>query len=349
MTRRLAKPIYILVFFLFPCAPLSTQVAPVPSPLEPASTGGVATVERALAKLSTHKRLLVIAAHPDDEDTSVIALVSRGLGGEAAYLSLSRGEGGQNLIGPELGVGLGLLRSRELLAARSVDGGRQFFTRAYDFGYTRSLDETLQLWPKDVLVEDAVRVIRRFKPQVIVSVFPGTPHPNHGQHQAAGVTAYAAFPLAGDPKAVPQLAEEGLSPWKPQALYRSTFFDPDATTLKMSIAGVDPLSGRSILQLAAASRSQHRSQDMGQIQRLGAQETRAGWVEGGAGKESQELFAGIDTRLAAIAATIGDAGRRKSVEEHLTAVQAAAERTRTSLNPARLGESAPAFAEILKR
>ncbi|HEV2846426.1 MAG TPA: PIG-L family deacetylase, partial [Thermoanaerobaculia bacterium] len=342
-------PISILLLLLFLRSPMPAQVAPAPSPLEPAATGGVAAVERALAKLSTHKRLLVIAAHPDDEDTSVIALVSRGMGGEAAYLSLSRGEGGQNLIGPELGVGLGLLRSRELLAARAVDGGRQFFTRAYDFGYTRSLEETLTLWPKDVLVEDAVRVIRRFKPQVIVSVFPGIPHPNHGQHQAAGVTAYAAFPLAGDPKAVPQLAEEGLSPWTPQALYRSTFFDRNATTLTMSTGGVDPLSGRSIFQLAAASRSQHRSQDMGQIQRLGPQEARAGWVEGGAGKEGKDLFAGIDTRLAAIASTIGDAGRRKSVEEHLTAAQTAAERARTSLIPARLGESVPAFVEILKR
>ncbi|HEX6898846.1 MAG TPA: PIG-L family deacetylase [Thermoanaerobaculia bacterium] len=353
MTRRTAnryaQPISVLLLLLFLRAPLPAQVAPSPSPLEPAATGGVAAVERALAKLSTHKRLLVIAAHPDDEDTSLIALVSRGLGGEAAYFSLSRGEGGQNLIGPELGVGLGLLRSRELLAARAVDGGRQFFSRAYDFGYTRSLEETLTLWPKDVLVEDAVRVIRRFKPQVVVSVFPGVPHPNHGQHQAAGVTAYAAFPLAGDPGAVPQLAEEGLSPWKPQVLYRSTFFDRDATTLTMSTGGVDPLSGKSIFQLAMASRSQHRSQDMGQIQRLGPQEARVGWVEGGAGKEAKDLFAGIDTRLAAIAATVADPARRRNVEGHLEAVQAAAERARTALNPARLGDSVPAFVEILKR
>ena len=170
MTRRLARRFPVSVLFLLLLLPpvlaqtVAAQVAPVPSPLEPAATGGVAAVDRALAKLSTHKRLLVIGAHPDDEDTSLIALVSRGMGGEAGYLSLSRGEGGQNVIGPELGPALGLLRSRELLAARAVDGGRQFFSRAYDFGYTRSLDETLRLWPKDVLVEDAVRVLRRFKP-----------------------------------------------------------------------------------------------------------------------------------------------------------------------------------------
>lgn len=351
MTRRFAKPFSILAFLLLLLPQGVPAQSPAPSPLQPASTGGVATVERALAQLSTHKRLLVVGAHPDDEDTSLIALVSRGMGGEAAYLSMSRGEGGQNLIGPELGVGLGLIRSRELLAARSVDGGRQFFTRAYDFGYTRSLEETLHLWPKDVLVEDAVRVIRRFKPQVIVSVFPGVPHPNHGQHQAAGVTAYAAFPLAGDAQALPQLQAEGLSPWTPQALYRSTRFEPDGsktTTLTLPLNGVDPLAGKSIFQLAMASRSMHRSQDMGQIQRLGPQESRVGWVDGTAGKEGKDLFDGIDTRLSALAATVTNAGRRKTAEDRLTAVQAAAERARTGLVPGRLNETVPAFLEILR-
>jgi LmbE family N-acetylglucosaminyl deacetylase len=348
MTRRIAKLLSVLIFLFLPNA-VPAQ-SPAPSPLQPASTGGVATVDRALAQLSTHRRLLVVGAHPDDEDTSLIALVARGMGGESAYLSLSRGEGGQNLIGPELGVGLGLIRSRELLAARSVDGGRQFFTRAYDFGYTRSLDETLRLWPRDVLVEDAVRVIRRFKPQVIVSVFPGVPHPNHGQHQAAGVTAYAAFPLAGDPNALPQLQAEGLSPWTPQALYRSTRFeqDPKITTVTLPLNGVDPLAGKSIFQLAMASRSMHRSQDMGQIQRLGPQESRVGWVDGTAGKEGKDLFDGIDTRLSALAATVADAGRRKTAEDRLAAAQSAAERARTSLVPGRLGDTVTAFVEILR-
>ncbi|MBW8838841.1 MAG: PIG-L family deacetylase, partial [Gemmatimonadetes bacterium] len=348
MTRRIAKPVsalFLLLALLLPSAP-SAQLAP--PPLEPATTGGVAEVDRTLARLSTNKRLLVIGAHPDDEDTSLIALVSRGMGGDAAYLSLSRGEGGQNVIGPELGVGLGLLRSRELLAARAVDGGRQFFARAFDFGYTRSLDETLRLWPKDVLVEDAVRVIRRFRPQVVVSVFPGVPHPNHGQHQAAGVTAYAAFPLAGDPQALPQLTAEGLSPWTPAVLYRSTYFDPNASTITLSTGGIDPLAGKSMFQLAMASRSQHRSQDMGQIQRLGPQQTRVAWVQGGQGKEAKDLFDGIDTRLSSLAATVADAGRRRSAQERLDAAQAAAERARAALNPAHLDAAVPAFLEILK-
>jgi LmbE family N-acetylglucosaminyl deacetylase len=318
-------------------------------PLEPASTGGLPAVDRALARLSTHKRLLVIAAHPDDEDTSLIALVSRGMGGEAAYLSLSRGEGGQNLIGPELGVGLGILRSRELLAARAVDGGRQFFTRAYDFGYTRSIEETQKLWPKEVMVEDAVRVIRRFKPQIVVSIFPGVPHPNHGQHQMAGVTAFAAFPLAGDAAALPQLSAEALAPWTPQALYQSAFFNREAPALTLPTGGVDPLAGKSIYQLAMASRGMHRSQDMGTIQRLGPQETRVSWVEGVGGREPKELFAGIDTSLAGIAASLADADARRQVADHLAAAQGAAEKARLALNPRGLGNAVPAFAEILGR
>ncbi|HSS75746.1 MAG TPA: PIG-L family deacetylase, partial [Thermoanaerobaculia bacterium] len=348
MTRRIAKPGFALCLLLFLSLPLASWAQLAPPPLEPASTGGLAEVDRALAKLSTNKRLLVIGAHPDDEDTSLIALVSRGLGGDAAYLSLSRGEGGQNVIGSELGVGLGLLRSRELLAARAVDGGRQFFTRAFDFGYTRSLDETLRLWPKDVLVEDAVRVIRRFKPQVVVSVFPGVPHPNHGQHQAAGVTAYAAFPLAGDAAALPQLAAEGLPPWTPQVLYRSTYFDPNSSTMTLSTGAIDPLAGKSMFQLAMASRSMHRSQDMGQIQRLGPQQTRVAWVQGGQGKEAKDLFEGIDTRLSSLAVTVDDAGRRKSAQERLDAAQATAEKARVALTPARLDAAVPAFLDILK-
>src|SRR5436305_1896512 len=344
MTRRLAMFSMVLLLLL----PAAAQVAPTPRPLEPAATGGLPDVDRALAKLSANQRLLVIGAHPDDEDTSLIALVSRGLGGEAAYLARSRGEGGQNVIGPELGVSLGLLRTRELLSARGVDGGRQYFTRADDFGFTRSLDETLHLWPKDVLVEDVVRIIRRFKPQVVVSVFPGVPSPTHGQHQAAGVTAFAAFPLAGDPKALPELAAEGLPPWTPQPLYRTTFFATNTSTITQPTDGIDPIAGKSIFQLAMASRSMHRSQDMGQIQRLGPQQTRVAWVQGGEGKEAKNLFDGIDTRLSSLAATVADAGRRKSVRDRLDAAQATAERARAALTPAHLDAAVPAFLDILK-
>jgi LmbE family N-acetylglucosaminyl deacetylase len=321
-------------------APAAADPGPsplAPSPLEPASTGGLPVVERALAKLTQHRRLLVVGAHPDDEDTSALARVARGLGGEAAYLSLSRGEGGQNLIGPELGVELGLLRSRELLAARELDGARQYFTRAYDFGYTRSLDETFEKWPREVLLEDAARVVRRFRPQVIVSVFPADDRAGHGQHQAAGVVAHELYERAGEPG--------------PAALFRATWWDRDATTLETELGLLDPLSGQSLFQIAMASRSMHRSQDMGRVQPLGPEQGRYAWVAGPGGPESDDLFAGIDTRLEAIAALLGDgegeAGARAAATAELAAARALAEAARAGLSPAGLAAAAHPLAAIL--
>ena len=155
--------------------------------MAPPGTGGVAALAGILEQLGANKRVLVIGAHPDDEDTQLLVLLSRGLGAQAAYLSLTRGEGGQNLIGPELGPGLGIIRTEELLAARDLDGARQYFTRAYDFGFSKSADESFRFWPRDSLLKDVVDVIRRFRPQIIVSVFSGTPADGHGQHQVAGL------------------------------------------------------------------------------------------------------------------------------------------------------------------
>jgi len=319
-----------------------------PPALEPASTGGLASLDRALARLSRHERLLVIAAHPDDEDTRILTLASRGRGGEAAYLSLSRGEGGQNLIGSELGVGLGLVRSRELLAAREVDGGRQFFTRAYDFGYTRSLEETLGFWPEEILLEDAVRVVRRFKPQVIVSVFPPDARAGHGQHQAAGRIAPEVFELAGDPGAMPQVAAEGLAPWRPEAFYRSTWWDRDATTLEVPLDGIEPFTGRSIFQLSMASRGNHRSQDMGRLLPLGSTRGRLAWVAGAGGPESDDLFAGIDTRLSAIAALLDEGELRERSTERLERVAEIATETRRGLSATSFGGAVEGVAEIVR-
>src|ERR671921_1231873 len=183
----------------------------------------------------------MIGAHPDDEDTELLTVLVRGMGTEAAYLSLNRGEGGQNLIGSELGEALGLLRTEELLAARRLDGARQYFTRAYDFGYSKSLAETWQHWPRDTVLKDVVRIVRRFRPQIVVSVFSGTPRDGHGQHQAAGWAAREAFRAAGDSTRFPELrSQEGLAPWTPLKLYRSTRFDSAATTLTLAGGVLDP-------------------------------------------------------------------------------------------------------------
>ena len=254
----------------------------------------------ALRHLGQAKRVLVIGAHPDDEDTDLLTLLARGEGAEAAYLSLNRGEGGQNLIGPELGERLGVLRTEELLAARRLDGAQQFFTRAYDFGFSKSLEDTWAHWPRDTLLADVVRIIRAFQPQVVVSVFSGTPRDGHGQHQAAGWLAREAFRLAGDASAFPeQLSAGGLAPWSPVKLYRSTRFDTAATTISLEGGQLDPASGRTYHQVAMASRSLHRSQDMGQLQRIGPSPVRLQLLEDRGGKGGGGLWAGVDTTLAA--------------------------------------------------
>ena len=270
---------------------------------------GMVAVGGALRGLGSVKRVLVIGAHPDDEDTALLTWIERGLGGDAAYLSLNRGEGGQNLIGPELGVGLGLIRTGELLAARKLDGAEQFFTRAYDFGYSKSAEETFRFWPRDSLLADVVARIRSFRPQVVVSIFSGTPRDGHGQHQVAGILAREAFTAAGDPNRYPEQLESGLEPWRPLKLYRSTRFDRDATTLAIGTGELDPLYGRSYHQIAMASRSQHRSQDMGRIESLGPRNTSLQLVEsrGTNGEADGGLFAGVDTTLAgALSSSLGE-------------------------------------------
>ncbi len=352
--RLLLGVLVLLAAVTGPTAPAVAGTGPIPerpdlglSPLAPATTGGLPVVERALAKLTQHRRLLVIGAHPDDEDTSALVRVSRGEGGEAAYLSLSRGEGGQNLIGTELGVTLGLLRSRELLAARAIDGARQYFSRAYDFGFTRSLDETFGKWPEDVLLTDTVRVIRRFRPQVIVSVFPADARAGHGQHQAAGTVAHEAFEKAGQAGAFPELAAQGLAPWAPESLFRATWFDRGSTSLETDLGLLEPLSGKSFFQLAMAARSQHRSQDMGRVQPLGENHGRYRWEAGPGGAGSADLFAGVDTRLEAIAALLPEGEGRQAASTELAAARKLAEGARAKLTPETLPAVARDLAEIL--
>lgn len=281
---------------------LATASAGAQSALAPPTTGGLVAIDRLQKQRGQHKRVLIIGAHPDDEDTELLAWLARGGGAQAAYLSVNRGEGGQNSIGGELGDALGLLRSEELLAAREVDGARQFFTRAYDFGFSKSLDDTWAQWPRDTVLKDLVRVVRAFRPQVIVSVFTGTPRDGHGQHQAAGVLAREAFRMAGDPTAFPELQrDEGLAPFAPRKLFRSTRFDTAATTLVIDGGTIDPADGRTYHQLAMASRSRHRSQDMGQLQTIGASSIRLALVDdrtAGAAPDAS-LFSGIDTTLVA--------------------------------------------------
>ncbi len=280
--------------------------------MQPPSTGGAAALAEELRMLGHYRRVLVIGAHPDDEDTDLLTVLVRGMGAEAAYLSLNRGEGGQNLIGSELGEALGLLRTEELLSARSLDGAQQFFTRAYDFGFSKTLDDAWAHWPRDSVLKDVVRIVRRFRPQIIVSIFSGTPRDGHGQHQAAGWAAREAYRIAGDASRFPELqSEEGLAPWTPLRLYRSTWFDTTATTLTLNGGALDPAVGKSYHQIAMQGRSRHRSQDMGRLQQIGPSPVRVAlWEDRAGGGAGGGFFTGIDTTLAALAASGGDTTHR---------------------------------------
>ena len=306
---------------------------------------GVVGAALRLRQLDGVKRVLMIAAHPDDEDTSLLATLARGMGAETAYLSLSRGEGGQNLIGPRLHEGLGVIRTGELVAARALDGGEQYFTRAFDFGYSKRVEEALELWPFDEVLRDVVFVVRKFRPHVIVSVFSGTPRDGHGQHQIAGLVAQEAFTAAGDPERHPELAARGVTPWQPSKLYRSMRFFPRDATVSVPTGGFDPLLGRSHFQLAMESRSQHRSQDMGSAQYMGPRSSslrlEASVVEG---VEGDGIFAGVDTTLFGQIAAPLPAGWPPDTQRRLDAYRGALAEAERGLSATRPDGAVPSLA-----
>jgi LmbE family N-acetylglucosaminyl deacetylase len=251
--RRLALP--LVAILLYP--PLARAQQPA---LE---YEGAAALGLELRRLGTTKRVLMIGAHPDDESTQILSTLALGQGATVAYLALTRGEGGQNGIGPELQEGLGLLRTEELLAARRLDGARQYFTRAYDFGFSRNEDEAFSHWPREEILGDVVAVIRDFRPDVVLSIFSGTPDDGHGQHQVAGTLAREAFAAAGDAARFPEQIAAGLRPFSPAKLYQALWGRNDDAGTRLETGELDPLLGSSYYQIAMASRSRHRSQDMG--------------------------------------------------------------------------------------
>jgi LmbE family N-acetylglucosaminyl deacetylase len=282
--------------------------------------GAIAT-GLSLRRLGTTARVLHIAAHPDDENTALISSVALGQGADVAYLSLTRGEGGQNSIGPELSTGLGIIRSEELMAARRLDGGTQFFARAIDYGYSKSADEAFRRWPREELLADVVEVIRRFRPDVVVSVWSGTPLDGHGQHQASGILAREAVVAAGDAARFPEQILRGLRPHSTPRYYRSAWFGERPPDVELNTGLLDPLLGRSHHQVAMASRSLHRSQDQGRLLEPGPRRTSLHRVDpttdepvaatrvfgrygDGAPDLQRSLFEGIDTLLSQRAARL---------------------------------------------
>ncbi|HTY76722.1 MAG TPA: PIG-L family deacetylase [Candidatus Bathyarchaeia archaeon] len=261
-----------------------------------------------LRSFNTLGSVLYVAAHPDDENTLVIAYFARGRGYRTAYLSLTRGDGGQNLLGPQLREQLGVARSQELLAARRLDGGRQYFARANDFGYSKDYRETLQIWDRQAVLADIVRVIRSFRPDVIVTRFAPEPGPTHGHHTASVVLAVEAFKLAGDPHAFPEQLGD-LTPWQPvRILHNIGQFGlgaemageaarTEGSVLKLEVGGADPVSGEPFASIAARSRSMHKTQgfdlDAGTVMARRSKTELFRLLAGA--PASQDLLDGVDT------------------------------------------------------
>ena len=267
----------------------------------PALARDAAQLQLALRKLANTGGALYIAAHPDDENTAMLAWLANDRLYRTAYLSLTRGDGGQNLIGEEKGALLGVIRTQELLAARRIDGAEQMFTRAIDFGFSKSADETLRIWGHDDVLADVVWAIRKFQPDVIVTRFPPTAEAGHGQHAASAILAEEAFAAAADPTKFPEQLRY-VQPWQTKRIFWNRFswqpIKPDdpsvAKSLRVDLGTYNQLLGRAYTEIAAESRSQHKSQGFGSAERRG---TVINYFDlRGGDPATTDLFEGIDTR-----------------------------------------------------
>jgi LmbE family N-acetylglucosaminyl deacetylase len=307
-----------------------------------AQSAGAIPLAQDIQGLGTTTRVLMIGAHPDDEDTQLIAWLAKARHIETAYLSLTRGDGGQNLIGNELGPMLGMIRTEELLAARRIDGGRQYFTRAYDFGFSKTYEETRRRWPHDSILKDMIAIVRAFKPHVIVDVWSGTPQDGHGHHQYAGVLGREVFDAAADSVKWPG------TPWIVSKFYRGRRANGN---LQFNVGELDPLTGRTYSEIATISRSQHRSQGQGELpqpgRRLDGVQLEVSRVSSVSAPETG-LFSGLDTswkRFAAV--SLPDSSRRAL--DSLPIAERAVVAAVDLLNPSKMVPSLAAYLALATR
>jgi|RhiMetdeSRZDD1v2_1073273.scaffolds.fasta_scaffold12276_4 LmbE family N-acetylglucosaminyl deacetylase len=293
---------------------------------EPAENKGAAAAYGALLRLRSTATVLHTTAHPDDEDGALLTWLSRQQGVRTGLLTLNRGEGGANLIGPELYDALGLLRTEELLAAGRYYGVDQMFTRVTDFGFSKRLDETLAHWGREVVLGDVVHAIRLYRPDILISRYHGTPRDGHGHHQAAGLMSLEAFKAAADPNRFPAHLQEGLRPWQVKKLYLGVRESESLATLSIDVGAYDPLVGKSYREIARDGLSHQRSQGAGQVRAApGASLSRVMLADSAIPKVANEtsLFDGLDTTLLGIAQLAGATNFSPALTEISQRVEAA--------------------------
>lgn len=301
--KNLVSAILISSFLIFPFS-AKPQVRAI-------YDNGSAGLGQILKRLQTTASVMHTAAHPDDEDSGLLAYLARKEQARTVYLSLNRGDGGQNVIGEELFEHLGVIRSEELLQARRLDGGEQLFTRVMDYGFSKKREEAARIWGEQLTLGDMVRAIRMYRPLVIISRFSGTPADGHGQHQLAGYLTPIAFKAAADPKMFPEHFQEGLTPWQAKKLYMSQGFRASADnvpSLNLNTGEYDSLVGRSYFEVAMEGRSQHKSQEMGLLELRGKFTSGMRLLESVGDKKDKEssVFDGLDTSIKGIAKLAND-------------------------------------------
>ena len=287
------RPLQLLVILFFSLSVTTSVRSQAPKKYN------AAEIQLMLKKLNVLGTALYVAAHPDDENTRMIAYLANEALYNTAYLSTTRGDGGQNLVGPEIRELLGIIRTQELLAARRTDGGEQFFTRANDFGYSKNPDETFNTWDREQVLSDFVWVIRNYKPDIIITRFPEDHRAGHGHHTASAMLAKEAFEAAGDKKRFSEQLDK-VDVWKPKRWMFNTHWwfyggrDKMDTTelMPIDLGTYNPLLGKSYSEIASESRSMHKSQGFGST---GTRGTQVEYLEFKAGdRPVNGLFEGID-------------------------------------------------------
>jgi LmbE family N-acetylglucosaminyl deacetylase len=327
-------------FLIFICA-LSLLCLGAFAQVRPVYDQGAIGLGQLLKKLQTTASVMHTGAHPDDEDSGLLAYLARREQARTVYLSLTRGDGGQNIIGPELFEPLGVIRTEELLQARRLDGAEQLFTRAFDYGFSKTLAEARAKWGENEPLCDAVKAIRGFRPLVVISRFSGTPADGHGQHQYAGYVTPLAVKAAADPAQCPASG----SAWQVKKFYVSQGFRSTAQpSLRLNTGEYDPLIGRSYFEIALEGRSQHKSQEQGVLELRGAFFSGLN-LQGSSAKENS-VFEGLDVSIAGIAALTG--ANEPAFAQKLSELQTQIQQTLNNFNALTPQKLLPVLSSALK-